>query len=86
MRIRTLNDALTHSRTCNSLMATGGNDLEIFIMDGWIIIPTTALALVLVSDAAVISNEHRMRDIHGLEIDSHMQDIHRFAPEGPWYM
>lgn len=63
-------------------------ELEVIIMAGWNIltIAASALALVLAIDAAVISNEHRMRDIHGLEIDSHMQDIHRFAPEGPWYL
>ena len=63
-------------------------ELEVIIMAGWNIltIAASALALVLAIDAAVISNEHRMRDIHGLEIDSHMQDIHRFAQEGPWYL
>lgn len=46
----------------------------------------SALTCTIVVDGADISNEHRMRDVDGNEMDSHMQDIHRWSADGPWYM
>ena len=44
------------------------------------------MTCTIVVDGVDISNEHRMRDVDGNEMDSHMQDIHRWSADGPWYM
>ena len=48
--------------------------------------PAALVRLLALAGAAEISNTHRMKDSHGAELDSHMQDIHRWDPTGPWYM
>ena len=35
---------------------------------------------------AVIHNDRRMLDSTGQQMDAHMQDIHRWEPNGPWYL